>query len=138
MVAPGPYISLDDFRFKDRFVELTDQQYNFAIQVVNAQFTGVYQLWHSLPPAIRDAKRELCISYLIAWALAQYYPDNAIGVSGTGAMPIKSKRVGPVSITYKDSVRQEGTLLESLTTNEFGIQALLMIQTAPENYVLAR
>lgn len=136
----GAYVTdVEQFRFRDRFTEeLTDQQLAFALQVVNAQFTGVYQLWCSLPPAERDAKRELCIDYLVAWALVQHYPDLAIGVSGTGALPLKSKKAGPVSIAYRDSVRQGSTILDTLTTNEFGYQALLMLQTAPEMYLLYR
>lgn len=133
-------IKVEDFRFRHRFTsDITDLMLEQAIQVVNAQFSGVYHLWSSLPPDVRDAKRELCISYLIAWNLATTYPDHAISVSGTGAMPIKSKKAGPVSITYRDTVRQGGgTILDSLTVNEFGMQALLMIQTAPENYMLVR
>lgn len=136
----GPYItSVETFRFRNRFTsELTDQQLGEAMQVVNAQFTGVYQLWRTLPPAERDAKRELCISYLVAWALVQNYPNLAIGVSGSGALPLKSKHVGPVTITYRDSIRQGSGVLDILTTNEFGYQALLLMQTAPEMYLVYR
>lgn len=133
-------IKVDNFRFRHRFTDdITDLMLEQAIQVVNAQFSGIYYLWSSLPPDVRDAKRELCISYLIAWNLAMTYPDYAINVSGTGAMPLKSKKAGPVSLTYRETVRQGGgTILDSLTVNEFGMQALLMIQTAPENYMLVR
>ena len=132
-------LKLDEFRFRNRFTEdITDAIFTQAIQAVNAQFFGVYSLWSLLPPAERDAKRELCISYLIAWELANSYPESTIGISGSGGMPVRSKRAGPVSISYRDVVRQGGTVLDMLTTNEFGLHALTMLQTAPENFVLVR
>lgn len=132
-------LKLDEFRFRNRFTEdITDAIFTQAIQAVNAQFSGVYSLWSLLPPAERDAKRELCISYLIAWELANSYPEYTIGISGSGGMPVRSKRAGPVSIAYRDVVRQGGSVLDMLTTNEFGLHALTMLQTAPENFVLVR
>lgn len=50
-------------------------------------------------------------------------------------MPLASKKAGPIFIKYKDVVRQSGSgVLEMLTTNQFGMEALMMIQCAPENY----
>lgn len=128
---------LNDFMFKDKFIDLTESQFTQALQIINAQFSGVYKLWSLLPPAEAYAKRELCINYLIAWELVTLYPTQAVGVSGSGAMPLSSKKAGPVFIKYRDMVRQEGSgTLELLTTNEYGLQALQMIQLAPENYIL--
>lgn len=124
---------LEDFKFQDRFLGLTPLQLGQALQIVNAQFSGVYTLWSILPPGDRDAKRELCINYLVAWQLTQLYPDAAIDAGGTGGMPLQSKKAGPIFIRYRDSLRQNGAL-EMLTTNQYGIQALAMIQSAPEMY----
>lgn len=129
---------IGDFKFRDRFQDLTDDQLSQALQMVNAQFSGVYSLWSLLPPDERRAKRELCINYLLGWQLANSFPENAVGVQGTGAVPISSKKIGPITLTYRNLIRQEGGILDILTTNEFGLQALLMIQTAPENYMLSR
>lgn len=130
-------LKLDNFRFKDKFVGLTDAQVTEALQIVNAQFSGVYTLWSFLPPSESRAKRELCINYLVAWQLVQLHPDSAVDVSGTGGLPIKHKKAGPVSISYRDTVRQSGSgLLEMLTTNSYGIQALSLIQSAPEMYMV--
>lgn len=136
MACPSPFVELNDFMFRDKFVNLTDAQFMSALQAVNAQFSGVYSLWSFLPPDDARAKRELCINYLIAWKLVMLYPENAVGVAGTGGMPIGSKKAGPIFIKYKNMVRQEESTLSMLTTNQYGIEALTMIQNAPENYMV--
>lgn len=128
------FIDIADFRFRDRFIDLSDAQFAQALQMVNAQFSGVYSLWSILPPEDAHAKRELCINYLIAWKLAQMYPESAIRVSGTGGMPLSSKKAGPIFIKYRNMVGQEGSVLSMLTTNSYGVEALTMIQSAPEMY----
>lgn len=127
---------LEDFTFKDKFVDLTDLQFSQALQMVNAEFSGVYTLWSILPPTERRAKRELCINYLLAWKLASMYPEQALGVSGTGGLPLSSKKAGPIFIKYKNLVRQEDSILSMLTTNQYGVEALTMIQSAPEMYMV--
>lgn len=130
---------LGDFKFRDRFQDLTDAQIAQALQMVNAQFSGVYTLWSILPPEEARSKRELCINYLLGWQLAYSFPENAVGVQGVGAVPLTSKKIGPIALHYRDLVRQAGSgMLDMLTTNEFGIQALLMLQTAPEMFMLSR
>lgn len=133
------YLHVGDFRFANRFVGLTEDELAQALQAVNAQFSGVYRLWAFLPPGERKAKRELCINYLLGWQLAYSYPDKAVGVQGVGAIPLSSKKIGPIMLKYRDTVRQSGSgTLDMLTTNEFGLQALTMLQTAPEMYMLFR
>lgn len=130
-------VLVGDFKFASRFTGLTDDQLSQAIQIVNAQFSGVYGLWSFLPPLEAQAKRELCINYLIAWWVTQNYPDTAIDVGSSGSMPLKGKKIGPITLQYRDAVRQSGSgVLDLLTTNEFGLQALAMLQTAPEMYLL--
>jgi hypothetical protein len=135
MASPS-FIELNDFMFRDKFVDLTDDQLMSALQVINAQFSGVYSLWSFLPPDDACAKRKLCVNYLVAWKLVQLYPEQAKGVAGTGGMPIGSKKAGPIFIKYKNMVRQEDSVLATLTTNQFGIEALTMIQSAPEQYMV--
>lgn len=131
---------LDDFRFRHRFLSsLSDDLVAEALQAVNAQFSGVYRLWAFLSPDERRAKRELCINYLLGWWLANSYPDYAVGVQGVGAVPLSSKKIGPIFLKYRDTIRQSGSgTLDMLTTNEFGLNALMMLQTAPEMYMLTR
>lgn len=125
-----------DFIFKDEFLDLTDLQCSKALQIINAEFSGVYSLWSILPPDEAHAKRELCISYLVAWKLAQLYPENAINVQGAGAIPLSSKKVGPIFIKYKELTRQDSSVLSMLTTNQYGLEALTMIQSAPEMFTV--
>lgn len=134
-----PFIQLGDFMFSDKFIDITELQLGTALQIINAQFSGVYSLWAFLPPDERDAKRKLCINYLVAWQLANLYPEQAILSGGSGSMPVKSKKIDYISIQYRDLVRAAGSgVLDILTTNEWGMQALVMIQSAPENYILRR
>lgn len=130
------FVELNDFLFKDDFINLTDLQFAQALQVINAEFSGVYTLWSILPPDEARAKRELCINYLVAWKLAQMYPGSATKVSGSGALPLSSKKAGPIFIKYRDMVQQEGSVLSMLTTNQYGVEALTMIQSAPENFMV--
>lgn len=127
---------ITEFIFRDKFLDLSSDQYAQAYQIVNTQFSGVWTLWSILPPEDARAKRELCINYLIAWKLAQLYPDIAVGVSGTGGLPLSSKKAGPIFIKYKELVQQEGSLLSMLTTNQYGVEALTMIQSAPEQFMV--
>lgn len=131
-----PFMDLGSFMFRDKFIGLSDTEFMQALQMINAQFSGVYSLWSILPPEDAHAKRELCINYLMAWKLVQLYPEKAIGVAGTGGMPIGSKKAGPIFIKYKNMVRQEDSVLATLTTNQYGIEALTMIQSAPEQYMM--
>lgn len=128
-------LELNDFKFKDKFIDITDLQFAEALQMVNAQFSGVYSLWSILPPDVAHAKRELCINYLLGWELTILYPEQALNVSSAGGMPLKGKKVDRISISYKDAIRQTGSgVLDMLTVNSYGLSALQMIQCAPENY----
>ena len=64
------------------------------------------------------------------------YPESALNVSGTGGLPISSKKAGPIFIKYRELLRQEDSVLSMLTTNQYGIEALTMIQSAPEMYMV--
>lgn len=133
------YVQLEDFMFRNDFADLSEAQLGVALQIVNAQFSGVYTLWALLPPQERDAKRKLCINYLLAWQLATLYPDQALALSGTGGMPLESKKIDTITLKYRNMVRASGSgILDMLTTNSWGLQALSMIQSAPDNYILRR
>lgn len=70
---------VDNFKFRENFLDLTDSEVLEALQIINAEFSGVYTLWSILSPAERDAKRELCINYLVGWKLANMYPERTVG-----------------------------------------------------------
>lgn len=133
---------LQDFMFGNRFRGLQDPELQEAISYVNAMFPGVSSLWGAefcaLTDEERNAKRLTCYNYITAWYLIQNYPAKVVGgISGgaMGAMPLDSKSITDVSVKYRNVIRQ-GSQLALLTTNSFGVQALEMIQTAPENFVL--
>ena len=54
----------------------------------------------------------------------------------SGGLPLSSKKAGPIFIKYKNLVRQEDSILSMLTTNQYGVEALTMIQSAPEMYMV--
>ena len=123
-----------DFMFAHKFASgLTDELVGEACDEVEARFAGVFTLWQVLPPHLRESKRRLCLNYLVAWQIMTNRPDLAPGLSGTGGMPLSHKMIGDIHLGY-DMPLREGSLLKNLTTNTFGLQALEMIQTAPENY----
>lgn len=133
---------LQDFVLRDRFTDLADPILQEAVSYVNAMFPGVSSLWGAeycvLTDEVRNAKRLTCYNYLLAWYLMQNYPTKVVeGMSGgsMGAIPLESKSIFDVSIKFKNVIRQ-GSQMAMLTTNSFGIQALEMIQTAPENFAL--
>jgi hypothetical protein len=123
--------------FRDKFPEATDEQFEIAVEMVNAAFSGVATMWSlcSIPEDIREAKRKLLWNYLFAWQLATQYPDLAVGVGGTGSIPLAYKKAGPISIGYNTNMlRQTANGLDMLLNNSFGLLALQMIQSAPEAY----
>ena len=133
---------LQDFMFANRFRDFNDPELQEAVSYVNAMFPGVASLWSAeycpLTDEERNAKRFTCYNFLVAWYIVQNYPSRVVGgVSGgaMGGMPLESKSIEDVSIKYKNVIRQGGALA-LLTTNTFGIQALEMLQSAPENFVL--
>lgn len=133
MTERSSFITYNNFSFKDKFIGLSDVQFNEALQIVNAQFSGVYTLWALLPPSDALAKRRLCINYLVAWKLADMYPESAEGITGTGGMPLAMKKAGTLMVKFKTTVRQSGAL-ELLESNNYGLNALAMIQSAPEAF----
>ena len=125
-----------DFMFADRFYDITDNMLQQAINIININYAGIKSLWSTLRPQVAEQKRLLCYNYLVAWQLMNLYPLNVVGgVSGVGGMPLSSKSIHDIHLTFKDITAQNSILAE-LTTNVFGIQALTMIQTAPECYIL--
>ena len=121
-----------DFIYAANFPTLTDQQITVAYEEVCVMFSGVKDLWAVLEPAIRDAKRNLCLNQLTAWYLADMNPTAVQGVVGNGGMALSSKSIGGTSVSFSDMEAQEG--LKQLNSNVFGQKALMLIQSAPERF----
>jgi hypothetical protein len=130
-------MKLDASRFNlGRYFEgLEFNQIQEAIDDVYVWLYGAIETsYEIMEPKIRDAKREQIWQYATAWKLANDYPENVIGMMQNPMMPISSKKIKNISLTFKDVVRQQGGL-EILQNNPFGMQALVRILAAPENYM---
>jgi len=125
-----------DFMFANKFFDISDDVLQQTITMVELNYAGIKSLWGILPLQLAEEKRRLCYNYLVAWQLMTLYPLNVVGgTTGVGGMPLVSKSIHDVHLTFKETTAQDSVLSE-LTTNVFGIQALAMIQTAPECYML--
>ena len=121
------------FKFAGNFLSLNSADFNNAYDIIKTQFYGVGNLWQGLPADIRASKRELLYNFLVAWYLASTNPENLKGVDSNG-LPLTSKSIGGVNIGFEQLMVQSG--MEIFKTNTFGLQALQMIQGAPERYKL--
>ena len=123
-----------DFRYSDNFTGLTPVQIQAAIDAVETVYYGALLCWADLPEPIRTNKRAMLENLLVGWYLANFYPGNARGIVSNGGMPLSSKNIGGTAVSFSALSAQEG--LESLNTNTFGVQALAMMQSAPERFTI--
>lgn len=126
-------ISAGNFLFRKNFPGLTDAVVDMADMMVLGQWSGMFELWAELDPAIRDAKRLLMENYLLAHWLAVNYPGEVEDAISQGAIPLASQDIGGVALSYKELGDVQGDM-KVLTTTQWGIQALLMYQGAPERF----
>jgi hypothetical protein len=128
-----------DFLFIDNFPDLSVEQIERASEAARDIFYGVRTLWRvrGVPSEVAERKRELCYQLLTAWQLAMWFPQSVEGVAINGGLPLQSKSIKNISLSFLNIVRQ-GTSLAELQLNPFGVQALEMIQSAPENFMLFR
>lgn len=124
----------NDFIYADNFPSLTDTEINTAYTEVTVMYAGVAELWSVLSEPLRTQKRSLCYNLLTAWYLMDMNPTSATGVIGNGGMAVTSKSVGGTSLSFQDMDAQEG--IKQLNSNVFGQKALIMIQSAPERFML--
>jgi hypothetical protein len=132
-------ITAADFRrsYLAAFPKLSDPKndpiLDDAIEAVYIMFDGVNDLWARSGQSAWLDKTARCYTLLVAWYIANLYPRMAAGVQSTGGMPIKSKKIGDVTINYMDTSRLStaDAVLESLKSNPYGSMALLMIRGAP-------
>lgn len=120
------------FPFGANFPTLTAGQIDAACLAVEAEWSGIQQLFQTVPNG--PAKRTILEGYLVGWWLADLYPTMVQGVSGDGGMPLTSKSIGGVSISRKDLESQPA--LKQLESNAFGVKALSMLKSAPEMFTL--
>jgi hypothetical protein len=129
--------SFEDFEFAQYFPGITAQQVNKALARVQAQWYGLLNgdLWASLPQAVQAAKIDAMSDLLVAWYLANNFPDHVVNAIANGALPLSGKSIDGVSVSYKDVENVQGEM-KLLLTNQWGVAALQMFQSSPERFAL--
>lgn len=121
--------------FPDLLPEDKNDILDTCISDVYTLFYGVGELWEHLPREEYVDKTHLCYGLLVAWYIADLFPDYTLGVITTGGIPLKSKQIGGTKIMFGDTASTAGAvnnadLLQSLKSNPYGAKAYLMIKTS--------
>lgn len=121
--------------FPDLLAEDKDNILDTCIEDVYTLFYGVGELWSHLNREEYVLKTQLCYGLLVAWYIADLFPDFTLGVMSTGGIPLKSKQIGGTKIMFGEVSKKTGAvnnadLLQALKSNVFGAKAYLMIKTS--------
>lgn len=121
--------------FPDLLPEDKDTVLSTCISDVYTLFYGVGELWEHLPREEYVEKTQLCYGLLVAWYIADLFPDFTVGVMSTGGIPLKSKQIGGTKIMFGEASSKAGAvnnadLLQALKSNVYGAKAYLMIKTS--------
>lgn len=127
-------------RYGQNFPDLLDKEkddfLNTCIEDVYTLFYGVADLWSHLNREMYVSKTQMCYGLLVAWYIADLFPDLTLGVVSAGSgLAVKSKRIGNTDITFGDVASKAGAvsnadLLQGLKSNAFGVKAYTMIKTS--------
>lgn len=127
-------------RYGQHFPDLLKDEYNTlldnVIQDVYAMFKGVGEMWEHLDSTSYFEKTRMCYGLLVAWYLADMYPDFSEGVVSMGSgIPLKSKKIGNTEIRFAELSSKAGgknanDMLSLLKSNQFGVKAYLMIKSS--------
>jgi hypothetical protein len=129
----------EDFRryHLDVFPRLADGKHDGLIQqaidTVYTLFHGVSSIWEGHPEAVWFEKTRACYRLLTAWFIADMYPKFVAGMPVMGGLPLKSKKIGGVALTFQDTGKTAAgreNLLAGLESNAFGKMARLMISAS--------
>lgn len=119
-----------DFMYKKYFSSLEPLEYELAVDTVKAMWSGVGSMWSVCEPDVRDRKRSTTYALLIAWYLADNYPDRVESIDTDGGRPVEEKTAKSLRIKFKSlGLPQE---LQVLSSNRFGLEAAQIIHNAPE------
>lgn len=121
--------------FPDLLAENKNDVLDSAIADVYSLFYGVGELWEHMDRKIYVDKTQLCYGLLVAWYIADLFPEYTVGVMSTGGIPLKSKQIGGTKIMFGEASSKVGSvnnadLLSALKSNVFGAKAYLMIKTS--------
>ena len=121
--------------FPDLLPEDKNDILDTCISDVYTLFYGVGELWSHLDRKEYVEKTQLCYGLLVAWYIADLFPEYTLGVMSTGGIPLKSKQIGGTKIMFGETASKAGAvnnadLLQSLKSNAYGAKAYLMIKTS--------
>jgi len=120
-----------DFTYKNKFTDLTEEEFTEASNIVRAMWSGVLEMWGACEESVRNQKRSAVLNLLLAWYLADMYPTKLTGgMQTSGGMPISSKRIREVEITYAKLNLPQA--YDALASNQFGVKAAMLIRYAPD------
>ena len=127
-------------RYGQNFPDLLDKEkddfLDTCIEDVYTLFYGIADLWSHLNREMYVSKTQMCYGLLVAWYIADLFPDLTLGVVSAGSgLAVKSKRIGNTDITFGDVASKAGAvnnadLLQGLKSNAFGVKAYTMIKTS--------
>lgn len=126
-------------RYGQNFPDLLDTEkdsfLDSCIEDVYTLFYGVADLWRHLERDVYVSKTQMCYGLLVAWYIADLFPDVTAGVVSSGSgIPVKAKKIGNTTIQFGEVASTSGSinnadLLQSLKSNAFGVKAYMMIKT---------
>ena len=121
--------------FPDLLPENKNEILDTCINDVYSLFYGVADLWEHLDRETYVEKTQLCYGLLVAWYIADLFPDYTVGVMSTGGIPLKSKQIGGTKIMFGEASSKAGSvnnadLLSALKSNVYGAKAYFMIRTS--------
>ena len=121
--------------FPDLLPEDKNEVLDTCIADVYSLFYGVADLWEHMDRNVYIEKTQLCYGLLVAWYIADLFPDFTLGVMSTGGIPLKSKQIGGTKIMFGEASSKAGSvnnadLLSALKSNVYGAKAYLMIKTS--------
>lgn len=125
-------VTAQAFRFARYFPTISVDDIQAAIDDMSVQFSGTQTLWHKMNQPIRDAKRDLLLSLIVAWYLADTRPNDTEDIMNNAGMPLVEKENAGVTLKFLPMKVQES--MYPFLTNTFGIRALSMIMSAPERF----
>ena len=120
-----------DFTYKNKFTELSEDEFTEACNIVKAMWSGVLKMWSVCEEEERNQKRSAVLNLLVAWYLADMYPTRLTGgMQTSGGMPITRKRIRDVDISYASLNLPQS--YDALASNQFGVKAAMLIRYAPD------
>lgn len=127
-------------RYGQNFPDLLSEDKNdfldTCISDVYTLFYGVGDLWSLMERKVYVEKTQLCYGLLVAWYIADLFPDYTLGVISSGGVPVLMKKIGNTTIKFGETSStsagsvNNADLLASLKSNSFGVKAYMMIKTS--------